>query len=931
MSRSTAPSRANTRSRGRLPALLAALACLVATLAVPVAADGAPPGPVPDDPGRSREPGRWSVQRDPSGVRLVWRSPGPLPVTDARPEFRLDGQVLGHPSLDERGRSLSLELGPRPAIDADDVQVWLGPRRLDAPAGRAAAPLPHAGEALRQLVDSAVPPQDDPGEPGPLAVRSFSYTADSLPWKGFSEPLEMLGEAVLPRGVSNAPVVVFLHGRHYYCYGEGDTGDWPCSGRSKPVPSHLGYRYLQRLLASQGYATVSISANAINAQDWRSADGGARARAALVRHHLELLAQWSRDPGNRRWYGRLDLDQVVLVGHSRGGEGVNQAAVEAAATRSYRLRGQVLLAPTDFGYQTAGYLPTQVVLPYCDGDVSDLQGQRFVDAAPVLAPDDPALRSSVLLLGANHNFFNTEWTPGRSVAPSFDDWFDPTDPVCGRRASPTRLSAAEQRRAAKTLVAAGVHAFLARDTRQALAWLDSGDPVALPEAGPAVALTGALGGRRRTARLGSGPVVTGRATPCRAGYVYRPEPVRPLCGLSRDYRQPHWTRAATVGVTPQAAYTAAGLPGVTRLAWAGPGVRGGLALPVPVDLSRAGTTLDLRVVADPTKPAARFRVVLGSGGRRWAGPVRTLTPLPGRSWLATLWGQTVRVDPDDFAGHVNLRRVDRVLLESVSPSGRVWVLDVSRRLPGLAAVPDRSLPRLRLGRVAQPEGSRNGIARLPFRVLGDVRAPARFAVAVDLLSFGDGRRPRYDVVAVSPGQRTGTIAVPYQGDRRDDLAVQAQQVVAVPLRGITSSDYHGAVVIADDDPAPTVTLRPARSRIGYGDEAVFEIALSAPVDYYIPNRVRAVRVPGLRPLRTSDVPVSWLRDHIGEVPPDVPLAGVWTWDAVHLPPGATRATVSVPTRSRPLHPTTKWLTTQFFSSQLQQRARATVRVDPSSR
>ena len=34
-------------------------------------------------------------------------------------------------------------------------------------------------------------------------------------------------------------------------------------------------------------------------------------------------------------------------------------------------------------------------------------------------------------MGANHNFFNTEWTPGLSQAPSFDDWGGGKNATCG--------------------------------------------------------------------------------------------------------------------------------------------------------------------------------------------------------------------------------------------------------------------------------------------------------------------------------------------------------------------------------------------------------------------------------------------------------------------------------------------------------------------
>ncbi len=216
------------------------------------------------------------------------------------------------------------------------------------------------------------------------------------------------------------------------------------------MPSYLGYEYVQRLLASQGYATVSISANAINAQDFDSADAGASARSALVRHHLALVAQWTADPGKPRWFGRVDLDDTVLVGHSRGGEGVARAVVDSRLRAPWHVRGEVLVAPTDFARLATPYTPSVTLLPYCDGDVIDLQGQQYTDLARDLTSDDTAFRSSVLMRGANHNFFNVQWTPGASVAPSFDDWPDEDNPdVRTRRrppGSPRRSNAPRARR-----------------------------------------------------------------------------------------------------------------------------------------------------------------------------------------------------------------------------------------------------------------------------------------------------------------------------------------------------------------------------------------------------------------------------------------------------------------------------------------------------
>ena len=86
-----------------------------------------------------------------------------------------------------------------------------------------------------------------------------------------------------------------------------------------------------------------------------------------------------------------------------------------------------------------------VMLPYCDGDVSNQQGQHFIDDSRY-AHDDSVLKSTVWVMGANHNFFNTVWTPGKYAYSTSDDWgASSTDSVCGpASATNIRLSADDQ-------------------------------------------------------------------------------------------------------------------------------------------------------------------------------------------------------------------------------------------------------------------------------------------------------------------------------------------------------------------------------------------------------------------------------------------------------------------------------------------------------
>lgn len=79
----------------------------------------------------------------------------------------------------------------------------------------------------------------------------------------------------------------------------------------------------------------------------------------------------------------------------------------------------------------------------CDGDVSDLSGQTYIDRSRDIAFSD-ALRSAVTVYGTNHNYFNTAWTPGLSNSPAKDDWKDPSDPICGEGGSLRRTIQEQQ-------------------------------------------------------------------------------------------------------------------------------------------------------------------------------------------------------------------------------------------------------------------------------------------------------------------------------------------------------------------------------------------------------------------------------------------------------------------------------------------------------
>jgi hypothetical protein len=229
------------------------------------------------------------------------------------------------------------------------------------------------------------------------------------------------------------------------------------------------------VLASHGYIVVSISANGISARDNTVLDLGMDARARLIQRHLDIWNAFNTTgsaPFGNTFVGKVDLQNVGTMGHSRGGEGVVQHFIHNASLGSpYGIKAVFPLASLDFNRPVIGNVPLGVLAPYCDGDVSDLQGLHFYDDGRY--NPDTAAKHSILVMGANHNFYNSVWTPGMFPVGASDDaagFFSPTDSGCGTAA---RLTAPQQRRTGQAYVAGFFRLYLGSEF--ALSALFAGD------------------------------------------------------------------------------------------------------------------------------------------------------------------------------------------------------------------------------------------------------------------------------------------------------------------------------------------------------------------------------------------------------------------------------------------------------------------------
>ena len=653
----------------------------------------------------------------------------------------------------------------------------------------------------------------EPGDAGPYRTarfpvfRGWERVEVDLPLRvedlvEVTAPVDRQGRVL----AGQHPVVVLLHGRHQWCSNVGGPVPNPvpgwCNipGYSIPVPSYTGYRYLADRLASQGRIVVSVSANGINAQD-NTRDLGATARALLLEYHLDRLAranERSVDGYRDRLVGRLDLSRTVLMGHSRGGEGVVRAAQLFADTpdNPFALAGVIPLAPVSFAQMAPPTVPTFTILPACDGDVSDQQGQTYVDRGRDLYGAHGALNSSVWVPGANHNYFNTEWTPGMSVSGTGSDdaeyIYDDTT-TQGSCRPEIRLTPEQERAVGLQYMAAAVR--YAQDADSAMLGLFDGTGSEVPS----------LASEEITVRSAS------LAGPDRLVLVPRPETVLQARGLAASLcrgtglssQAPDRVVCAT-GVTQArkdtmwlgSAFVTGDLPGRTAvdLSWTGQGQA--LAdLPSSVDLRRA-SRLSARVVLDPSSTGTVLLAIRDADGRVATAPTSGLPaiPLTQGSLELRLWAQTLWTDPARFTG-VDLSRIEAVGLATTG-SGRAWIVDMSRRT-AQAAMPARPRPvaELRDYIASVPGGTTRNVPvtvvlNRPVREPGQLRVQVS-AAADDSIVAGLSRNVR-----VRPGMRRATVYVPVTMPTAVGPGAAATVSVAVyPLYGVTVGMFRSTLTV----------------------------------------------------------------------------------------------------------------------------------------
>ncbi len=349
-----------------------------------------------------------------------------------------------------------------------DVVIDLGARPLGGPPqfdGQYTAGI----DILDGAIVAGLRVLDDPSQPGPFPVGRARYDfpdAADLAYGAFADrnvdiravvayPGETAGEDVpMSPGKERFPLVVILHGNHAICnVGSGCSSNCAPSNR---IPNHEGYDYLLDLWASHGFIAVSADGFDVTCKNNRYLE-----RGAVILEHLKRWDKWNQPffidgTFNGRFRARVEMRNIALIGHSRGGEGAVAAQIiNQNVDLGWDIRCVVAIAPTDQNTSNPpGGGPRSFVLgdtPFfnmmgsSDGDVTNMQGARLFDRA---APGgQKADKSQVFIYGANHNSWNTIW-----IDPSWN--FGGDDGV-----GIDRISDEKQQLAAKVYITAWLKAW----------------------------------------------------------------------------------------------------------------------------------------------------------------------------------------------------------------------------------------------------------------------------------------------------------------------------------------------------------------------------------------------------------------------------------------------------------------------------------------
>jgi hypothetical protein len=808
----------------------------------------------------------WSVTQAPGGYLVTVDLDKKLPIVSDAPTIEVDGTSIGLATESADGKSLSVFTTDAGVTKADDVE----PGWFSKPSGDA-APRRASAAAVAPMVVDAEALDENPASTGQYDVTEsvYNFGAQAIELAGIGGIRgEMQGKIYLPKTGGARPTVILLHGRHTSCStGTANPLRWPCNPGQINVPSFAGYDGTARALASHGYSVVSIAANAINSNDNELAlDRGAQARGQLLLDTLSMLdmaskgeavsyydAQTKKDvtlaqaladqsplPGltlttqpmsPADLVGRFDLTKVGMMGHSRGGEGVTSAAtLNQALAKPWGITTILPLAPVDFGRMTVPNVAMNVVLPYCDGDVSNQQGQHMLDDSRY-AYDDDSLRSGVWAMGANHNFFNTVWTPGTYPYSTSDDWSGTnitsakaTDSICGTSpdvaATSIRMTAQEQYDMGTAYMTGWFRLTLGGE-KQFLPMFDGSGAVPAVLKGEDVrSVSTAPSSARKTITTFEAasslvrPSGSATATVCASAAGRTVPQALPACTTSiNTSAAPHWTPANFGGNVPATP--------VTRLVWtnlASGQTPSELRVSVPAKArdARGAERLSVKIAADESVPTGTDLTlgVVDAKGATYSSKVSALNALavnrlPASATsdlLKKLVLQQVNVPTSALtAAGLDVSDIREVRFTAATgadgtPAGAVYLSDLAFESSSVGTPAVKTEPTINVRGTSVAEGSAPSTADVAVYLDKAASKPVTGYVSTVGATTGRGGLAM-EKVTFAPGETCKIVSSPIIGDTLASTTASTAITTSVTntAGGVMGAKAFDSLIVREDD------------------------------------------------------------------------------------------------------------------------------------
>lgn len=229
-----------------------------------------------------------------------------------------------------------------------------------------------------------------------------------------SKALPLNAQVWMPEGTGPFPLTLIVHGNHE----SGDRSDG-------------GYAYLGELLASRGIIAVSVDENFLNGSAlydlifFAGLEEENDARAFILLEHLRQWYEWNSDVSSP-FFGKVDFNNLALIGHSRGGEAVATAAAFAQLEYypdngmlrfdyPFQIKTVVAIAPIHRQYDPADLELNLKNINYLvlhgehDMDVFSFMGANMYRRTDV---SNGGIKAQVWIQYANHGQFNSTWGAG---------------------------------------------------------------------------------------------------------------------------------------------------------------------------------------------------------------------------------------------------------------------------------------------------------------------------------------------------------------------------------------------------------------------------------------------------------------------------------------------------------------------------------------